>query len=90
MTTLPDQLPDTDFAALAFELRLYARREALGNEKVEEYVARYPNENLQRVLADLQASALLIGKASTVLSILARHEEWVRAYVTSQDQATTS
>lgn len=79
-----DQLPATPFAELAFELRIYARREAIGNEKVEEYIARHPSDTLKRTLADLQASALLIGKASTVLSILARHEAAVRALVTGE------
>ena len=79
MTTSPDKLPDDDFASLAFELRLYARREALGNEQVEEFFARYPNEMSERVLADLRASALKIGRAATALAALAEREAEVRA-----------
>lgn len=77
----PEDLPDTSFAALAFELRIYARREVLGNEAVEEFLARHPNELLQRTLGDLRESAILVGQAATVLAILSRHEAAVRALV---------
>ncbi|MDQ2084685.1 hypothetical protein RA307_31275 [Xanthobacteraceae bacterium Astr-EGSB] len=83
MTASPERLPDDSFASLAFELRLVAHREAMGNEKVEEFYARYPNAMSTRVLADLRNNALLIGRASNLLSILARHEHAVRELVVS-------
>lgn len=87
MTTPRDQLPDDDFASLAFELRIYARREAMGNEQVEEFFARYPNQMSERVLADLRASALRIGRAATALGILAEHEAEVRALIAARPRA---
>jgi hypothetical protein len=83
MTAQSDQLPEDSFAALAFELRLVACREAMGNEQVEVLFARYPNAMSARVLADLRDNAMKIGRASAVLSILARHEGAVRALVAS-------
>jgi hypothetical protein len=83
MTASPERLPDDTFASLAFELRLVAHREAMGNEKVEEFYARYPSEASTRVLTDLRNNALMIGRASNLLAILARHEGAVRALVGS-------
>lgn len=90
MTTRPDELPADDFASLAFELRIYARREALGNERVEEFFARYPNDMSERVLADLRASALKIGRAATALAILAEKEAEIRALLAPEAQGRSA
>ena len=75
------------FAALAFELRLVARAEHSGNQDVEHYLARHPDENLQRVLDDLRRTAELIGEASVLLSKLSPFEHEVRAIL---DRETAS
>jgi hypothetical protein len=82
---MPDRLPEVDFARLAFELRIYARREVGSNEDFEHFVAglSQPSEGLKRTLADLRESAALIGQAAVWFSILARHEGAVRALVAS-------
>lgn len=83
MTTIPETLPDDPFASLAFELRFYARKEAASVEDVEHFRAglTVASEGVDRVLTDLRASALMLGRAATVLAILSRHETAVRALV---------
>jgi hypothetical protein len=80
-----ERIPEVDFARLAFELRVYARREAGSNEDFELFIAglEKPSEGLKRTLADLRQSAELIGQASVWFSILSRHEAAVRALVAS-------
>jgi hypothetical protein len=77
-------MPDTPFAALAWELQLYARREVATNQEVEVFLASLPaglTPAHTRLIADLRASAALIGQASMLLSILSPHEAAVRALV---------
>lgn len=74
-------MPSASFATLAFELRVYANREVLANHGVEEFLARYPNDRLGVTLAELRASAELVGQASMLLSLLAPHEAAVRELV---------
>ncbi len=75
------------FAQLASELRAVARAEHSGNQRVEHYLARHPDENLQRVLDDLRRTAELIGEASVLLSKLSPFEHEVRAIL---DRETAS
>lgn len=77
------ELPTTSFAALAFELRVYARREVLSNEGVELFLARYPNPQLARTLDDLRDSAVLVGQAAMLLAALAPHERTVREFLST-------
>ncbi len=79
-------MPETPFTELAFELRVYAQREVSTNLDVEVFLSSLPaglTTSHRRLVADLRASAALIGEASMLLSLLAPHEAAVRALVTA-------
>lgn len=83
-------MPAESFAELAFELRVYARRECASNLDVEVFLASQPGgptPDHRRLVADLQASAERIGRAAMLLSLLAPHEAAVRALVRAEAPA---
>ena len=74
-------LPIADFVSIATDLRLLAVSEASGLMHLEEFVARYPGEHVERMLADVKRTAALIGRLSLAFERLAPMEEAVREAV---------
>ena len=74
-------LPQADFASIATDLRILAVSEGAALMPLEEFVARWPGENVQKVLEDVRRTAALIGRLAVTFEHLAPHEAAVRQAV---------
>lgn len=72
-------LPHTSFADLAAALREIVEREARTDCQCEQFLARYPNENMALTLRELQRTTARLSEAARLLGALIPIEQEVRA-----------